>query len=278
MPNRIIHAKATMSATLDKLSDGAERFFWRLTTVADDVGRFDADPRVLLAATFPRRVGLLRPNVVAAWREELRRAGLIQCYAVGDRRYGAFVRWREYQRPRHSRAKFPDPPNPDSEGQNPESAADGGDSPQLAADGGELPQVAADGGELRPVLGTRYSVLDTRYSLVGATDPPAASRRQVAAKSSRGSGEPRSAPSPNGWHKLPDSIAAALGRAPRLGAEPTLRRPAWWQAEVRANPGVNYAAEVLKAEAWIIANPTKAPRRNLSRFLHAWLGRAERPE
>ena len=57
MPNRIIRESCTTSPTLDALSDGAERMFWRLTTIADDYGRFDADPRVLLAKCFPLRVG-----------------------------------------------------------------------------------------------------------------------------------------------------------------------------------------------------------------------------
>jgi len=79
----------------------------------------------------------------------------------------------------------------------------------------------------------------------------------------------------NGFH-VPTSVAAALTRAPRLGTDPRINTPAYWQAEVRANPGVDYAAEVLKAEAWMAANPKRAARRDLPRFLHTWLSRADR--
>ena len=76
--------------------------------------------------------------------------------------------------------------------------------------------------------------------------------------------------------QIPDSIRAALAKCPTLAQTPKLLDPAWWQAEVRANNerGVNYAAEVLKAQAWIASNPTKAPRKNLPRFLHNWFARS----
>jgi hypothetical protein len=88
-----------------------------------------------------------------------------------------------------------------------------------------------------------------------------------------------SAPSTNGpiFH-IPPSVAAALAKAPRLGGDARINTDSFWQAEVRANNGLNFAAEVLKAEAWMIANPTKAPRRELPRFLHTWLARAHPPE
>jgi len=78
--------------------------------------------------------------------------------------------------------------------------------------------------------------------------------------------------------EIPNSIRTALSKSPILGKAITLQRPGFWQAEVRANPGVDFAAEVLKAEAWIAANPGRAPRRDHGRFLHNWLARAERPE
>lgn len=83
---------------------------------------------------------------------------------------------------------------------------------------------------------------------------------------------------PTRGFQIPTSVQQALDRAPRLGADPRLRVPAYWQAELRANPGVDLAGEVLKAEAWIVANPDRAPRKRLGRFLHSWLERAEAAE
>ncbi len=78
--------------------------------------------------------------------------------------------------------------------------------------------------------------------------------------------------------RVPTSISEALDRAPRLGADRRIRTPAYWQALVRAHGGVDYGHEVLKAEAWIVANPARAPRKNLARFLATWIGRAEAPD
>ncbi len=59
-----------------------------------------------------------------------------------------------------------------------------------------------------------------------------------------------------------------------------LQEPAWWQAQVRANGrrGIDFAAELLKAEAWLTTNPRRAPKHDHARFLHTWLGRAEGPQ
>jgi len=75
--------------------------------------------------------------------------------------------------------------------------------------------------------------------------------------------------------RVPEDVWAALDRAPRLGAVPKLRSPEFWQAEVRANVGVDFAREVLKAEAWMAAG---RPKRDLAMFLHKWLKGAERED
>lgn len=89
---------------------------------------------------------------------------------------------------------------------------------------------------------------------------------------------PTRTPNTNGQPPLrPFKVPVALDRTVILGADRRLRNGDWWRAEVRANSGVDFAAEILKAEAWLVANP-KRPRKDLSRFLHNWLARAERRE
>lgn len=169
MPDRIIRESALLSQTLDRLSDGAERLFWRLTVVADDHGRFDADPRVVLARAFPLRVGHMRVERVLGMLEELWRAGLIELYRVGERAYAHFPTWLKYQRSRTSRPKFPGPDEGiilmPSEG--------------IAAIRGELPQVAANGGKL-PLARARSRAesrepLTTESREAGDSPPTAAS-------------------------------------------------------------------------------------------------------
>ena len=77
MPDRIIRESALSSHTLDGLTDGAERTFWRLIVVADDHGRFDADPRVLLAKCYPLRVGAWKPERLATHRAALAAANRV---------------------------------------------------------------------------------------------------------------------------------------------------------------------------------------------------------
>jgi hypothetical protein len=99
MPDRLIVDRARTSPTLDRLSAEEERLFWRLLTVADDDGQFDADPRAVLAAAFPLRVGRWTPQTVARWLGGLVAARLITIREDGDRQIGTFVSWRRYQRP-----------------------------------------------------------------------------------------------------------------------------------------------------------------------------------
>jgi len=122
MPSRIIRESALTSRTLDVLSHGAERLWWRLTVVVDDYGRFDADPRVVRSRCFPlkHKLGLRH---VSGWVEEMVAAGLIQLYHVGDHTYGAIIQWPKYQRAGRSKPKFPDPPQLAANGDNPPQSA-----------------------------------------------------------------------------------------------------------------------------------------------------------
>lgn len=109
MPNRIIRDSCKTSPTLDQLSDAGERMFWRLVTVADDFGRFEADPRILLATCFPLRVGILKISQVSKWYAELEACCLVTTYVVNGKHYGFFNTWERYQRTRARESKYPAP-------------------------------------------------------------------------------------------------------------------------------------------------------------------------
>ena len=130
MPSRIIRESALTSRSLDKLSDGAERMFWRLTLVADDHGRFDASPQVLKAKCFPLKVDTLKTPTIASWRQELAAGDHVRLYVVGGREYGHFPGWTAYQRPNRYKSRFPDPPA--DSGCNPLQSADSGSNQAIA--------------------------------------------------------------------------------------------------------------------------------------------------
>jgi hypothetical protein len=64
-------------------------------------------------------------------------------------------------------------------------------------------------------------------------------------------------------------IAFDAGAAKFVGVDDAQR--AVWKA---AYPRVDIDGELRKAAAWIIANPRRAPRKDLRRFLTSWLSRA----
>jgi hypothetical protein len=109
MPNRIIRESCRTSRSLDSISAEAERLFWRLITVADDFGRFKAEPRLVLAACFPRRVESWPVSIVARWLGELAAAKEIVAYRVETELYAYFTNWLKHQTPRAKISKHPAP-------------------------------------------------------------------------------------------------------------------------------------------------------------------------
>lgn len=85
-------------------------------------------------------------------------------------------------------------------------------------------------------------------------------------------------PTPPPAFQVPESIRIALSKSDFLGRAETLRKPEYWKAEIRAYPGVDYAKEVLKAEAWCQSHPQERPRKRVGQFIHRWLSRADREE
>lgn len=113
MPNREIRESCRSSETLAQLTAGAERFFWRLTTSADDFGRFDARPAVLRAECFKVMLAKITEAQVIAWLKELLKADLVRVYTQDGKVYGYFVTWPKHQRKRAKYSKYPVPPADD---------------------------------------------------------------------------------------------------------------------------------------------------------------------
>lgn len=256
VPDRIIRERALTSPSLDRLSDGAERLFWRLVPVADDYGRFDANPAVVRSRSFPLRTDKrLRVSIVKLWLGELIGVDAIRLYSVAGRQYGYFPSWFESQRHRDSKPKYPSPPEGEPseplEGIICAEDAQVSASPPLAATRGHSPLLPY---AVRPKAESREP-----RGVLGGEPPPIAA-----------------APAPVEF-KIAAPLLAALDKSPILGACPALRRATWWQAEVRANRGVDFEREIYKAEAWITTQ-ARGKYRDLAKFFHGWLGRAERPE
>jgi hypothetical protein len=233
VPNRIIRESALTSATLYRLGDGAERLFWRLTLVADDFGRFEAEPQVLKARCFPRWPDRrMPPHRVANFYAELESADLVRSYVIGGAAFGHFVTWDKYQQRRAKTSKYPAP--------TPES---------MMALANICAQMPADANKC-----AREARSEKREARSEESEPTAsASARQHTHADAI-------------TFRVPAAILAALDQSPRLGTVATLRQPTYWQAIVRAYPGVDYPAIVLDAESYLTTR-TKRRYTDLATFL-----------
>jgi len=203
---------------------------------ADDAGRLVYDPDQLRALIFAYHPKVSRA-IVEASASCLESVGLIRRYVSDGQIYAWFPSWLDHQRLDHPTPSKLPPPN---------------DSLIPREDSGSPPRVLA-----KTLVG---SDLDLDLDLEG--------------KGKEGSGG-ACAPTNGVAFRIPAAFTAALDRAPTLGAVSRLRHAPYWQAEIRANPLVDHAAEILRAEAWLVANPRRANKKDLARFVHNWLSRAE---
>lgn len=271
MPNRIIRESARTSATLFRLSDGAERMFWRLTTVADDYGRFEADPRILKAQCFPLWGDRLKIVQVGKWYAEMEACELVTTYVVTGKVLGFFNTWDKHQRTRAKESKYP-APSSDNICRQPLS--------DVAVVGNRESRIEMrESDESRN--GARSSATLTQENCAALPESlgqTQASGRGPTPTQVRSEAQP-GAPAPESPTRvkfsIPDAITSALNRAPRLGAVTRLRYPDWWQAVIRANRGVDFPTEVLRAEAYLVAHPQRHYK-DLGKFLHGWMSRADR--
>ena len=134
MPNRIIKESICESEKISRLTDFEFRLWVGLITQADDMGRGDARPYIIKGRVFPLRERVSAKDIDVSLHA-LAAKGCVSLYQVGGKPYFWFPSWKEHQRVRDCRAKYPAPEESDTS----------------AASCGELRRVAASCGELRPI-------------------------------------------------------------------------------------------------------------------------------
>jgi|SRR6185369_10558740 len=107
MPNRIVREDILTSDRVDALSPGAEVFYRRLMSVADDFGRFDARPIMLRGSCYPLRLDKVTDRDVLGWLAECEKAGLVVVYTVGGKQCLEIQRFG--QRTRAQTSRYPAP-------------------------------------------------------------------------------------------------------------------------------------------------------------------------
>lgn len=110
MPTRIIREGILTSVAVNKLSAGAELFYRRLMSVADDHGRFYSHPTILRSHCFPLKIDDVKESDVRKWLEECTKATdddgtpLVSIYGAGKH-----ILIHKFGQQTRSRSKFPEP-------------------------------------------------------------------------------------------------------------------------------------------------------------------------
>lgn len=113
MPNRILRESINESRGLGDCSFFAQDLYKRLITYADDYGRFNSDPQIMLARLYPMELDVVTNEDLIDALTELVGIRKIAFYTGTsiheDKMYGCFPNWSEHQRIRNSKKKYPDP-------------------------------------------------------------------------------------------------------------------------------------------------------------------------
>ncbi len=105
MPNRILRDGVLTSERVNALSFEAELFYRRLMSVADDFGRYPANPTLLRSAVYPLKPDHYNENQIDGLLRECADAGLLTVYRVDGRLYLELLDFR--QRTRAMKSKWP---------------------------------------------------------------------------------------------------------------------------------------------------------------------------
>jgi hypothetical protein len=124
MPDRIVRASILTSESVAKLSFGAEVFYRRLFSLADDYGRFDGRESILRAALYPLQLSQVTENKITGWIGETVNHGLSRCYTVDGKKY---LEIQKFNQRIQGKPKYPPPEGVD------ELTVNHGDSPGKTA-------------------------------------------------------------------------------------------------------------------------------------------------
>jgi hypothetical protein len=241
------------------LPDRQYRLWVGMITEADDDGRLVADPVWLRVIVFGYQPKTTARHVAEAM-DALAGVGLIRVYRCAGVLYAQFPSWSDHQKVQHPTSSALPPPSSETCSAIGYLQAKQESSGTLMSNTVGSDRIGSEGSE-------------GREPSSGAHEAPVA----LPALGTDNGQPPENDPAPKDvtFH-TPASVVKALGRAPILGQVQRLRDPSWWQAELRANPSVDLAVQVLRAEAWIKSNPQRSPKKDYAGFMHNWFARETR--
>ena len=138
MPTRVLRDGILTSERVDLLSWQEEVFYRRLQSVVDDHGRFYANPKLILAACFPLRIGKVSDSDIGKWLTACVNAALVRVYPASDGK--RYIEILDFGQRVQSKSKFPAPSSVP-----PETTVKNGETPEPTENNGLV--VGEDGVE-----------------------------------------------------------------------------------------------------------------------------------
>lgn len=107
MPNRIVREGILTSESIARLSWAEEVFYRRLMSVADDHGRYYANPKLIRGACYPLLIDKVTDADIGKWLTACVEAALVSVYPASDgKRYLVIQKFGQQVR---SKSRFPEP-------------------------------------------------------------------------------------------------------------------------------------------------------------------------
>lgn len=279
MPKRMLDDSLLTSTSLARCSPRAQDAFPRFILLCDDFGCFEVIPRRVVATGWVYRQDVTEADVVA-WLEEYVGAGMACLWTENERTYCYLTGWDgehgqrkrvEYDpgaakgtREAHgSKRRTPRPPADLVEAVKAGARRDRDGKPPGTAvlpPGSVDPEKPSDSVPAREIAG---SAREIRGSAASVAVPVPVPVPDAPARSPSVSSPPASPVVAN----LP-VVGGGVSEVPVTEGD--------LEPIAAAYPGVDVRGEVLKARAWLLANPAKRKTpRGVLRFLTGWCERAQ---
>jgi len=99
----MLHTDLWENIQFCNLSDRGKLVYIGLITLADDEGRFRANPQLLCSKLFP--MGEMRASEMTKHLISIKKCNLVTIWEVNGERYGCHPKWEKYQKLRTDRIK-----------------------------------------------------------------------------------------------------------------------------------------------------------------------------
>lgn len=112
MPNRILREGILSSEPVDRVAGepAVEVTYRRLISLADDFGRYSANPSLVRSGAYPLRPDMYSAEQISEHLRKCETAGLIRRYEADGKPFLEVLRFGLGQRLRAKRSKYPAPP------------------------------------------------------------------------------------------------------------------------------------------------------------------------